>query len=214
MIDRRTLIAALPILIVAGGGLAVAQDAAPTPAPTEIVGFRSARFGMGESDVRSAIASDFGLGDDAVRVVPNQLDGTTILSVDVTDLIPATGVARVNYVLGYASLSLTRVNVVWGTPVNPAATAADMTKIAVLLQRYFEGLGLVPESIVRQQRLQNGSIILFAGADASGRAVAVVYREAEVKKEDGTTATAFLLRLSYVEKPSDPDIYRLEPGTF
>lgn len=214
MTDRRTLIRALPILLVAGTGLATAQDTAPTPPPAEILGFRSARFGMGESDVRAAIAQDFGLGDDAVRVVPNQLDGTTILSVDVTDLIPATGVARVNYVLGYASLSLTRVNVLWGTPVNAAATSADMTKIAVLLQRYFEGVGLVPTSIVRQTRLQNGSVILFGGADAAGRAVAVVYREAQATKEDGTSQTVFLLRLSYVEKPDNPDIYRLEPGTF
>jgi hypothetical protein len=214
MTDRRTLLSALPILVLAGAGLAAAQEATPTPAPAEIAGFRSARFGMGESDVRAAISNDFGLGDDAVRVVPNQLDGTTILSVEVTDLIPATGLARVNYVLGYASLSLTRVNVVWGTPVNPAATAADMTKIAVLLQRYFDSLGLVPETIIRSRRLQNGTVILFAGADAAGRAVAVVYREAEVTKQDGTKQTVFLLRLSYVEKPSDPDIYRLEPGTF
>lgn len=214
MTDRRTLLSALPILVLAGSGLAMAQEATPTPPPAEVAGFRSARFGMGESDVRAAISNDFGLGDDAVRVVPNQLDGTTILSVDVTDLIPATGNARVNYVLGYASLSLTRVNVIWGTPVNAGATAEDMTKIAVLLQRYFDDLGLVPETIVRSRRLPNGTIILFAGADAAGRAVAVVYREAEVTNEDGTKSTAFLLRLSYVEKPSDPDIYKLEPGTF
>ena len=72
----------------------------------------------------------------------------------------------------------------------------------------------VRETIVRSRKLQNGTIILFAGADSAGRAVAVVYREAEVTKEDGTKSTAFLLRLSYVEKPSDPDIYKLEPGTF
>jgi hypothetical protein len=224
-VDRRQLVL-LPLLMVAGGAVrfggtlipmeAQAQDepAAEGPPPTEVTGFRSARFGMGESDVRAAIASDFGAGDDAVRVIPNELDGTTILSVDVHDLIPATGIARVNYVLGYASLSLTRVNIVWGTPVHPEATADDMTKVAVLLQRYFDALGLVPATIIRQRRLPNGTVILFGGADAAGHAVAVIYREGETKNEDGSTRKAFLLRLSYVADPQEPDIYKLEPGSF
>jgi hypothetical protein len=42
----------------------------------------------------------------------------------------------------------------------------------------------------------------------------VIYREGEVKNEDGSTRKAFLLRLSYVANPQAPDIYRLEPGTF
>lgn len=223
--DRRKLVL-LPLLVVAGSAVrfggqlipmeARAQDepAAAPPAPAEVTGFRSARFGMGEADVRAAIYNDFGAGDDAVRISPNELDGTTVLSVEVHDLIPATGLARVNYVLGYASLSLTRVNIVWGTPVNPGATADDMNKVAVLLQRYFDDLGLVPETVVRQRRLANGTVILFGGADAAGHAVAVIYREGEVKNEDGSTRKVFLLRLSYVADPQAPDIYRLEPGTF
>lgn len=224
-IDRRKLVL-LPLLLVAGsavrfGGALIPMEAraqeepaSEAPPPTEVTGFRSARFGMGESDVRAAIYNDFGAGDDVVRVIPNELDGTTVLSVDVHDLIPATGAARVNYVLGYASLALTRVNVVWGTPVNPEATADDMTKVAVLLQRYFDDLGLVPETVIRQRRLPNGTVILFGGADAAGHAVAVIYREGDAPNDDGSTRKVFLLRLSYVSNPQEPDIYKLEPGSF
>lgn len=226
-IDRRTLVI-VPLLLAAGGlvrfgaGIAPstearAQDepAAPAGAPgAEITGFRSARFGMDEDALRAAIAADFAVGDDGVRTVANPLDGTTVLSVDVRDLIPETGPARVNYVLGYAGKTLTRVNVVWGTPVDPAATADTVSRIAVLLQRYFDALGLVPDTIVRQRRMRNGTLILFGGADSAGHAVAVITRQGAANAEDGSTRTVFLLRLSYVANPQAPDVYTLEPGSF
>jgi len=108
--------------------------AAPSNA---IEGFRSAHFGADEAEVLSAIAGDFGKRGADVRVLDNAKEKTRVLAVRVNDLFPGSGEAEIGYVLGYQSKRLIQVNVLWGTPVTPAATAADMGRISMLLQSYF-----------------------------------------------------------------------------
>jgi hypothetical protein len=79
----------------------VAQPIAPIPAPaapggpsiatpgTAVVdGFRSAKFGMSDTQVKAAITKDFGIKADAISEQPNPAERTTVLAVKVPDLLP------------------------------------------------------------------------------------------------------------------------------
>ncbi len=212
---RSVLWGLLPLgLVLTGGAHIMAQEAEPE----EIRGFRSARFGMDEWAVRGAIYSDFGLADEAVRAVPNTLDGTTILSVEVDDLIQGAGTAQINYTLGFASRTLDRVDVIWGTPIDPATTPEIADRIVTLLGRYFDEATFAPGSVVRRRSLPSGAVLIFAAADAAGHAITLTYRRIaaapEAAAEGEAQATPFILRLSYIDDPQNPDVFRLEEGAF
>lgn len=189
--------------------------AAPSNA---IEGFRSAHFGADEAEVLSAIAGDFGKRGADVRVLDNAKEKTRVLAVRVNDLFPGSGEAEIGYVLGYQSKRLIQVNFLWGTPVTPAATAADMGRISMLLQSYFASLALPVRE--RPRKLPNGGIVAFEGADAKGRSVQLLFRAAEIKakadagKADAPAKKLVMLRLAYVADPKSPDIFKLRPGTF
>src|SRR5580700_3707906 len=78
---------------------ASAQD----QAPYQVTGFRDARFGMSEQDVRAAVAKDFGLKPADITSAVNPVEGTTVLTAKVASLDPGPGRAVVAYILGYAS---------------------------------------------------------------------------------------------------------------
>jgi len=188
-------------------GPAAAQDAA-------VLGFRSARFGMTEEEVRAAIEKDFGLEGDEVEVTVPDLPRTPILRIRVENLIEDTGPAIVNYVLGYKSQRLFRVNVVWGTPVDQNTTAATINKVSTLLQQYFDGQNFPPENITRRLRVNNNTVMLLRAADLEGRTVALLLQQAQVQPEGEEARWAYLLRLSYILDPENLDVYQLEPGDF
>jgi hypothetical protein len=201
-----------------GAGLALAALALPGR-PTfaqdaAVLGFRSARFGMTEEEVRSAIEKDFGLEGDEVEVTVPDLPRTPILRVRVDNLIEETGPAVVNYVLGYKSQRLFRVNVVWGTPVDPNTTAATINKVSTLLQQYFEGQNFPAENVTRRLRINNNTVMLLRAADLEGRTVALLLQQAQVQAEGEEVRWAYLLRLSYILDPENLDVYQLEPGDF
>jgi hypothetical protein len=184
-----------------------AQDAA-------VLGFRSARFGMTEEEVRSAIEKDFGLEGDEIEVTVPELPRTPILRVRVDNLIEETGPAVVNYVLGYKSQRLFRVNVVWGTPVDPNTTAATINKVSTLLQQYFDSQNFPAENVTRRLRINNNTVMLLRAADLEGRTVALLLQQAQVQAEGEEVRWAYLLRLSYILDPENLDVYQLEPGDF
>src|SRR6266849_6595811 len=80
----------------------------------EVTGFRGARFGMTESEIRGIARNSFGAKDDEMTVRVNATDGTTKLIVHVPMLEPGLGEGRVEYLFGYRSHKLIQVNVVWG----------------------------------------------------------------------------------------------------
>ena len=90
---------------------AATPSAADTSGDTRISveGFRSAKFGMNEADVRSAIGKDFGLKPEAIKTQDNPAELTHSLLVTVPDLLPNGGGAEVSYVFGYKSKSLIQV---------------------------------------------------------------------------------------------------------
>src|SRR6202008_2907320 len=115
---RRTLSRRSGLRLGLGAGVALAALSLPLlPALAEdaaVLGLRSAPFG---------------LSGDAVETTTPELPRTKVLRIKVSNLIEDSGDAVVTYVLGYQSQRLFRVNVVWGTPVNPDTTAAQIKKI-------------------------------------------------------------------------------------
>src|SRR4051812_5902358 len=69
----------------ATGAAAPAAEASTVKALVE--GFRSAKFGMNETDVRSAITKDFALKPDAIKRQDNPAELTNSVMVSVPDLL-------------------------------------------------------------------------------------------------------------------------------
>ena len=191
--------------------------------PVDVAGFRSALFGMAESDVIAAIDTDFGVPDVDVARELNVLEQTQALSITVDNLLPDTGTSRVVYILGYRSQALIQVNVVWGAPVDDAYNPQQIVNAANILQDYFLGRTYADGTVFANLPLSQGSLLVFTGSDTSGRQVTLTLGglEAAGESPEGDLsfaemeATADLyLRLSYVQSPGDPDVFRVEPGDF
>jgi hypothetical protein len=214
----------LAILALVAGAAAPApaqQLPAPKPEPEKaaepakgplhkVEGFRSARFGMTEQQVRDAIRKDFGLSGDAVTVEEQPIEKTTVLGVTVPDLLPDAGPARISYILGYKSKKLIQVNLLWGTPLG-AVTAEEMRAAAAALGRYFAGLNFAPEAVIANARLADGSWLVFQGADAQKRAA--VLRFAATEAEEGKTPSV-VMTLFYIQDTEKPDVFRIGRGQF
>jgi hypothetical protein len=200
---------------------AVVARPAPVAAPVtaKIDGFRTARFGMAAADVRKAIQTDFGIGDSDVKVEINPVQKTTALTVDVKDLLPGTGIARVSYLFGYKSNRLFTVIVVWARAIGPENTREVLVDAANVLRAHFETEAF-PKGVTIDAALPDGSVLVFRGIDAQGRMVALAATALYAGDPTGKTDKNAppqpdpVLRLTYVEDPLHPDVYTIKPGEF
>jgi len=183
-------------------------------------GFRSAKFGMTESEVKSSINRDFNISSSSVEKSENALEKTTSLAVTVPKLMEEGGVARVVYILGYKSKKLIQVNVIWGKPVNPAPNPGDIVSAANLLRNYFARKGFRKDNLVLNAKLNDGSVLVFRGTDSSGRMVVLLLNNPQNQKKDENTDSSteekpeLSLRLSYIQDPNNPDVMKIEEGSF
>ncbi len=240
MLARRVL-ALLAGCILCAAAPAWAQSSDTTTAPTaatpptgpekpdkpakpayEVTGFRSARFGMTEAEVRAAIQKDFSVKPDAIRKTANAIERTAALMVTVPALDPGPGSATVVYILGYQSKKLIQVNVVWAR--DPKAEKADTGPYIVAgvqLVNYFN------EFSWREGRVNLGipvgpsTLLLFGAEDDKTGAVQVIAdgvaieRKAEGRVEAAPQAAGQVsLKVSYIADRTNPDIFRLERGKF
>src|SRR3984957_881706 len=172
------LCASLALSVVVGSltrpDVATAQAALPK---YEVTGFREARFGMTEAQVRSIAKSSFAVHDGDMTLSADAIAGTTKLVVHVQMLEPGLGVGRVEYFFGHTRQTLFQVNVVWGLDTNPQLSNSEMLEAAGRPQRSFPGFAWaqgtvrtgIPIGIVFNDR----AIFLFSGADERGGAVSV-----------------------------------------
>lgn len=239
---KRILVAPVATLLLIGGILTPVLAATPPTSPVmaaqktapsaEIDGFRSAKFGMDEAQIRSAIAADFSQSDVQIARSTQPMEKTTVLSIKVDNLLPDIGPAQVSYVLGFRSHKLIQVNVIWPQGKGNAVAAAAMT-----LRDYFRALPLDPEKVVLDGKMPDGSILAFRGADTRGRMVLEIFSPAHQEEEQTADKSAKktkaekkpaeknktektaenhpdILRLIYIETPEKPDTFRLNPGEF
>jgi hypothetical protein len=194
---------------------------AETPAETEthagatVEGFRSATFGMTEAEVRSAITKDFKLKGEAISSSDNTVEETHALAIEVAELIPNGGQAKVSYILGAKTHKLIEVNVFWSPATNPAITPTMLTRNAGVLTGYFRSSGFRPDAVQTNLLMNNGSLMLFRGADGKGHmAILILESEPAADKADPSKRTPKSLLLSYIADPKNPDIFKLPAGSF
>jgi len=212
----RMLVAAVfaAVLIYSTHYAEAASDEGDVSAAVE--GFRTAHFGMSKNDVLKSVRKEFGLKNDAVAREENSLEKTTSLIVPANDLIPDSGPSRIAYIFGYGSKKLIQINIVWGHPVDQNTTAQKLVATANILRNFFAAGGY--KNVMVNQPVEVGATVVFRGSDEKGRMVLLVLnatRASDEKAEDGDAAPQRVsLRLSYMENPGKPDIYRVQEGQF
>src|SRR5262245_54504165 len=110
---RRVVLVAGFLLI---GWAAQAQDQpkqAQDQPKYEVTGFRDARFGMTEAEVRAAVKKSFAVKDADIKTTANPTEGTTLLVARVDSLDPGPGPANITYIFGNKSQKLNKAKVVW-----------------------------------------------------------------------------------------------------
>jgi hypothetical protein len=202
------------VALVGSFGEARGQDL-PAP-PAAIEGFRAARFGMTEEQLKRAIRNDFpAAGKLASAVHPTEK--TTVLSLTVADLLPQSGNARISYILGYRSKTLHQVNIVWSSD---GSAAGDETIVGTAnsLRDYFLSQDFNRDSIVANRQLAPDAILVFRASDDRKRTVLLVLSGAtaagRLENKKIPKPPALTLELSYIEDPAHPDVFRIGKGQF
>jgi hypothetical protein len=199
---------------------AAAPVAAPAGAPNvvpqtaDVSGFRSAKFGMSENDVKNAIAKDFGLKGDAVRTNTNPSEQTKILTIKAADVLPGGGMAEVSYVFGFKSKTLIQVGVAWSKAVDDKTTPEQLFSNANVLRTHFLAAGYKPDTVATNMPI-NGGVLMFRGSDAKDRTTMLILQGTFAQGEkDQRVLTPTALVLFYVADAKSPDVYRLPAGSF
>lgn len=201
------------------------KDIPPAPPPAgasgvmstssaNVEGFRSARFGMTEAEVKAAVAKDFKVSADAIREQPNAGERTKALVVKVPDLLPGGGTAEVSYVFGYQSKKLIQVSASWSKATDEKMTPEQLFSNSSVLRSHFMSEGFKPESIATNMPINNG-LLMFRGSDAKDRTAILLLQGTFAQGENNQRIlTPGSLMLFYIADAKTPDIYRLPPGSF
>jgi len=215
---------AVSLLRLSAAALLAAVLAAPFAAAqrvesSQVEGFRAARFDMTEDQVRQAIAADFKIPAAQIVKQTNKVDRTTILSIKVNDLLPESGVAQVNYKLGFKNKKLIQVDIIWGSAVDPKVTSQSLAAILINLRQHLQQRGFNKEKTLANATTPQPNILLvFRAEDDKGRVVALLGQfkydpKAEAGKQIKTDEPVAVI-LSYVLDAKNPDIFKIEKGKF
>jgi hypothetical protein len=213
----RALLAIAAIFSVQPSRAALAQDLPPY----EVTGFRDARFGMTEQDVRGVIARDFAAKPADVTSNLNPVEGTTVLTVKVASLDPGPGPAVVAYIFGYASKRLIQVNVAWGDESAEKSDPNGMMAAGTRLDRYFAGYAWSKDTTRAGIPVGPNTVVLFSGEDGKTGAVRLILDGVKYQMErDGKEATSPdpkgppKLLINYIANRDNPDVAKIEKGKF
>jgi hypothetical protein len=180
----------------------------------KVEGFRSARFGMTEAEVKTAIATDFGIKANAVHEQPNAGERTKALLVKVPELLPGGGTAEVSYIFGYHTKKLIQISISWSKTTDEKMTPEQLFSNSSVLRAHFMSEGFKPETIASNMPI-SGGLLMFRGSDAKDHTTMLIlqgtFSEGANKQRILTPAS---LLLFYVEDAKAPDVYRLPPGSF
>ena len=197
-------------------GAAEDQPSRPAGPTATIEGFRQARFGMSEEQVRQVIRKDFPASAAKISSAIHPSEKTTVLSLTVADLLPSTGNARISYIFGYRSKKLIQINVVWTSDGSP-----DRDEIVVgaanSLRDYFTSQNYKPDSAVANRQLAENTILVFRANDRQERTVLLVLSgvAAAARREEKKGRQPLLtLELSYILDAAHPDVFRIAKGQF
>jgi len=178
-----------------------------------IDGFRSAKFGMGRAEVTKAIFKDFGITSRKITIITHPTENTQSLAITIEKLLPNSGKSQVVYVFGYRTKLLMQVNIVIGHGIDKVVTAQQVVDSGNLLGNHLLRKRYQDDGLVVHARLNDGSILIFRGKDQKGRMALLRLSDPKPSnKNNGDLKIA--LKLSYIEKPGQPDIYQLNEEDF
>jgi hypothetical protein len=204
--------AAQPTQPQAGHDTAAPSAAPPMPPPATIEGFRRARFGMNEQQVREAVHQEF--PDAAIASTAHPSEKTRVLSITVADLLPDIGSARIYYIFGYRSKTLVQINILWVSDRSPSADEA-LVGAANSLRDYFMSQNYKRDNTIANRQIAENAIIVFRTTDQQGRTILLVLNGtpagAQPPKQQQPPLT---LELGYIENAARPDIFRIDRGQF
>jgi hypothetical protein len=217
------------LLLAAGLVTATLLGAAPAPAADpapgakaadavkfELQGFRSAKFGMTEAEVRRAIQSDFQLGEKDVKRTEHPVQRTVVLTVQAPEVLAGGGRAEIAYVLGYQTHKLIQVGITWSTALDPKVNADKLIASANLLSDTLLSAGYKAATIVTNKLLNNGGLLVFKGSDEKAHTTALMLQGENKpgKAEGDRVLTPGALVLLYIANAEKPDVFKIAPGQF
>jgi hypothetical protein len=191
----------------------------PTKKQAKIEGFRSAKFGMKETDVFKAIARDFKITKNKVNRKVNPLEKTTSLEVTIPKLLGVGGTAKIGYLLGYKSKKLMQINIVWGRGAEESGKkviAQEIVNTANFLRNHLLKKEYKKDGFAANQRVNDETTIVFRGKDKKDRMAILLLTSAKVTKDMDTKKDGDLvtLKLSYMLLPNKPDILTIKDDDF
>jgi hypothetical protein len=200
-----------------------AQDnaSAQDQAPYQVTGFRDARFGMSEQEVRAVAAKNFGLKPADITSAVNPVEGTTVLTAKMPSLDPGPGPALIAFIFGYSSKKLIQVNVAWGDPPAENSDPTAMTAAGTRLARYFAGFAWAKDTTRAGIPVGPNTIVLFSGEDAQTGAVRLILDGVKYQMErEGKESTSPdpkgppKLLINYIANRDNPDVAKIDKGKF
>jgi hypothetical protein len=206
------LACALALSVPARAQVPTASAASAPAAPYRVTGFRSAKFGMTEPEVRAAIAHDFRFGDGALTASDDPAKRMHVLALHLSHLAPAPGVVNLSYVFDAASHRLIHVDVAWTTGDHPSdLERSQMAGAGVSLAHYFRALTWQPGRVTAGAMPRTTTFVFFDGVDPNEAAVDL--RASGVRITEPGSAPIeptgpAVLRLAYVESVKDVDMAR------
>jgi hypothetical protein len=191
-----------------------ATPAPAAPVAAEVTDFRSAHFGMTETQVRAAIERDLRLRPDEIRSDENKAEQTQVLEVRAPDNLPGGGTASVSYVFGFKSKTLIQVGLSWSKATDDKMTPEQLFSNANILRAHFVEAGYKPDTISTNMPISSG-LLLFRGSDAHEHTTVLVLQGTFSQGENKQRIlTPSALLLFYIADAKSPDVYRLPPGAF
>lgn len=223
LLNRRDLfrvaLAISAVAIWSPSNIASAQDLAKY----EVSGFRDARFGMTEQEVRALVSKTLGVKPADIKSATNPVEGTTGLTVRVASLDPGPGPAQIGYIFGHSSKKLIQVNVIWGEEdskdkIDPNTMIAAGTRLA----RYFAGFSWRKDTTRAGIPVGPNAVVLFSGEDESKGAVRLVVDgvKYQMQGKDNKEANSPepkgppQLLINYIADRDNPDVATIEKGKF
>lgn len=192
----------------------------------EVTGFRDARFGMTEQDVRAVITRSLGVKPADIAGSTNPVEGTTVLTIRVASLDPVPGPAQVAYIFGYTSKKLIQVNVIWGDdkPKDQTKDQSDPNALVTAgtrLERYFAGFAWRKDAARGGIPVGENTVVLFSGEDDKKGAVRLIADGVryQMQREGNQTTSPEpkgppKLIINYIADRENPDIAKIEKGKF
>jgi hypothetical protein len=204
-----------------GFGSGPAAAAAEDVPKYEVTGFRDARFGMTEPEVRAVVAKSLGVKPADISSSVNPAEGTTVLTVRTASLDPVPGPAQVAYIFGYTSKKLIQVNVIWGDEKAKEPDTNAMLMASARLERYFAGFSWRKDTSRAGIPVGDNTVVLFSGEDEKKGALRLIADGVryQMQREGAPTTSPEpkgppKLILNYIADRENPDIAKIEKGKF